>query len=91
MLLTSDVMQILLLENTRFHVGDEGNDHEFAKAMAEGVDAFVNDAFGVCHRDQTSVTAICEHVPKLYMGLLVKAELQALVAALDEPARCVLH
>lgn len=82
------LIQVLLLENTRFHAGDEGNDAEFARALAQGVDAFVNDAFGVCHRDQGSVTGICEHVPDSYMGLLVKAELEALMSALDNPARC---
>lgn len=79
--------QILLLENTRFHAGDEGNDDDFAKALAHGADAFVNDAFGVCHRNQGSVTGVCSHVPMSYMGLLIKAELESMVAALDNPKR----
>lgn len=81
------MLQILLLENTRFHAGDEGNDDDFAKALAHGADAFVNDAFGVCHRNQGSVTGVCSHVPKSYMGLLIKAELESMVAALDNPKR----
>lgn len=82
-------MQVLLLENTRFHKGDEGNDPEFAKALAHGADAFVNDAFGVCHRNQGSVSAVCCHVATSYMGLLVKAELESMVSALDNPKRWV--
>jgi phosphoglycerate kinase len=69
-------------------LGDEGNDDEFAKALAHGADVFVNDAFGVCHRNQGSVTGVLNHIPVSYMGLLVKAELESMVSALDEPKRC---
>jgi Phosphoglycerate kinase len=62
----------------------------FAKELAHGADAFVNDAFGVCHRNQGSVTGVCNHVATSYMGLLVKAELQSMVAALDDPKRSAL-
>ncbi|KAG1654833.1 hypothetical protein FOA52_006719 [Chlamydomonas sp. UWO 241] len=44
--------EVLLLENTRFHAGDTANDDVFARALASLADVYVNDAFGVCHRDQ---------------------------------------
>ncbi len=50
------LLQALLLENTRFHAGDAGNDPAFAAALAATCHVFVNDAFGVVHRDQGSVT-----------------------------------
>lgn len=84
-------MQVLLLENVRFHQGDEGNDDDFAQELAHGADAFVNDAFGVCHRQQASVTGVCKHVETSYMGLLVKAELESMVSALDDPKRFAPH
>eukprot|EP00892_Ulva_mutabilis_P010085 jgi/Ulvmu1/7449/UM036_0111.1 len=79
--------KVLLLENTRFHAGDEGNNDAHARALAHGADAFVLDAFGVCHRDQASVTGVCQHVPRLLIGLLVEAELRAMMHALKVPAR----
>lgn len=54
--------EALLLENTRFHAGDTGNSDEFAAALARLADVFVNDAFGVVHRDQGSVTGVVRHV-----------------------------
>lgn len=80
-------MQVLLLENTRFVAGDEGNSTAYAAALAHGADAFVLDAFGVCHRDQASVTGVCKYVPLRLMGLLVAAELRAMTTALSKPAR----
>ncbi len=50
------LVQVLLLENTRFHAGDAGNDPAFAATLAATCHVFVNDAFGVVHRDQGSVT-----------------------------------
>ncbi len=50
---------MILLENTRFHLGDTANSAEFAKSLAALCDVFVNDAFGVVHRDQGSVTVSC--------------------------------
>jgi phosphoglycerate kinase len=49
-------MQVLLLENTRFHDGDMDNDPQFSKSLGALGDIFVNDAFGVVHRAQGSVT-----------------------------------
>ena len=80
--------QVLLLENTRFSSGDEGNSVEYASALTHGADAFVLDAFGVCHRNQASVTGVCRRVPLRRMGLLVQAELKAMLQAVHTPARC---
>ncbi|PNH11052.1 Phosphoglycerate kinase [Tetrabaena socialis] len=79
--------QALLLENTRFHAGDTANDPAFAAALASLCDVFVNDAFGVVHRDQASVTGITAFVPECYPGPLVRLELTQLADRLYEPAR----
>lgn len=55
---------VLLLENTRFHKGDVKNDVEFARQLARLADIFVNDAFGVCHRAQASVTVSARRPPR---------------------------
>jgi len=72
---------IVLLENLRFHSGEEKNDPAFAKALAELGDAYVNDAFSCSHRAHASVTGIPEHLPA-YAGRLMQAELEALQSAL---------
>lgn len=81
-------LQVLLLENTRFDAGDEGNSPAYAAALTHGADAFVLDAFGVCHRDQASVTGVARRVPQRLMGLLVESELRAMMQALSDPGRC---
>jgi phosphoglycerate kinase len=80
---------VLLLENTRLHPGEESNDVVLAKQLASYGDVFVNDAFGVCHRDQASVTGIARHMRRCYPGLLVRKEVQYLTSKLGRPARCV--
>lgn len=77
---------LLLLENVRFHEGEEKNDTAFAQALAENFDAFVNDAFSVCHRDQASVTGVAKLVPS-YAGWWLQKELENLNKALHEPER----
>ncbi len=77
---------VLLLENVRFHAGDEANDPEFARDLAALGDVYVNDAFAVSHRAHASVVGIAQHLPA-YAGLLMLAELSALHRALDEPRR----
>jgi phosphoglycerate kinase len=52
--------KVLLLENVRFHKGETKNDDAFAKQLASLADIYVDDAFGVVHRDQASVTASAE-------------------------------
>jgi phosphoglycerate kinase len=70
--------QVALLENLRFHPGEEANDEGFARALAKTADVYVNDAFGAAHRPHASVSAL----PKLFtergVGLLMQAEIDAL-------------
>ena len=80
--------EILLLENTRYHAGDEKNDATFAKALAANGDVFVNDAFSAAHRAHASTVGIAEFLPAV-AGLGMAAELTALDKALSSPERPV--
>ena len=77
---------VLLLENVRFHRGDEENDPEFAKQLAALGDIYVNDAFAASHRAHASVVGVANLLPA-YAGDLMLSELEALHRALDEPRR----
>jgi 3-phosphoglycerate kinase len=77
---------ILLLENVRFHPGEEKNDPELAKAFAELADLYVNDAFGAAHRAHASTEGIARHLPAV-SGLLMEKELEVLGKALNNPDR----
>ena len=77
---------ILLLENVRFHPGEEKNDEELAKAFAALADVFVNDAFGAAHRAHASTAGIASYLPAV-SGLLLEKELDVLGKALSEPER----
>jgi phosphoglycerate kinase len=79
---------ILCLENTRFHPGEENNDIDFAKRLARLGDIFVDDAFSVAHRAHASVEAIAHLLPA-YAGRAMAEELEALNMALHAPARPV--
>ena len=79
---------VLLLENTRFHPGEEGNDEMLAAGMAALGDIYVNDAFSAAHRAHASTAAIAALLPGC-AGRLMEAELRALDAALGNPARPV--
>jgi phosphoglycerate kinase len=79
---------ILVLENTRYHDGEEKNDPEFAAALARLADVFVNDAFSAAHRAHASTEGVAHLLPS-YAGRLMQAELEALDAALGNPARPV--
>ena len=79
---------VALLENTRYHAGEEKNDPELAAAMAALGDIFVNDAFSAAHRAHASTTGIAHLLPAC-AGRLMEAELRALDAALGQPARPV--
>ncbi|WP_449255617.1 phosphoglycerate kinase [Bosea sp. (in: a-proteobacteria)] len=81
--------EILLLENTRFHAGDEKNDAGFVKALAANGDLYVNDAFSAAHRAHASTEGLA-HVLPAYAGRTMQAELEALSAGLDNPARPVM-
>ncbi len=79
---------VVLLENTRFHAGEEKNDPELAKAMAALGDVFVNDAFSAAHRAHASTAGLAHLLPAA-AGRLMEAELRALEAALGNPLRPV--
>lgn len=77
---------VLVLENVRFHKGEEKNDPELAKQFAELADLFVNDAFGAAHRAHASTEGIAHHLPAV-SGLLMEKELDVLGRALSTPER----
>ncbi len=77
---------VVLLENVRFHPGEEKNDPELSKGMASFADVFVNDAFGTAHRAHASTAGIAGYIPA-YAGLLMEKEVDALGRLLEEPSR----
>ncbi|HYL48105.1 MAG TPA: phosphoglycerate kinase [Stellaceae bacterium] len=79
---------IALLENLRFHKGEEKNDPAFAKALAALADVYVDDAFSAAHRAHASTEAVAHLLPA-FAGRLMQAELIALDKALENPARPV--
>ncbi|MCO5161874.1 MAG: phosphoglycerate kinase [Mesorhizobium sp.] len=79
---------ILLLENTRFHKGEEKNDPDFAKALAANGDLYVNDAFSAAHRAHASTEGIARLLPA-YAGRTMEEELSALEKGLGKPVRPV--
>ena len=79
---------ILLLENTRFHKGEEKNTPEFVAELAKNGDIFVNDAFSAAHRAHSSTEGLAQHLPA-YAGRTMQAELVALEKGLGKPARPV--
>ncbi len=78
--------QIAVLENLRFHAGEEKNDAEFAKQLAALGDVFVNDAFSAAHRAHASTDALARLLPA-YAGPLLMEEITALRSVLDKPQR----
>lgn len=80
--------EVLLLENTRFHAGEEKNDPDFAQSLAHLGDAYVNDAFSAAHRAHASTEALARLLPAC-AGRLMAEELSALDKALGNPERPV--
>ncbi len=82
---------VLVLENVRFHKGEKKGDPAFAADMAGLADAYVNDAFGTCHRDEASMVAVPSQFPEAHRGLgfLVEKELRILEDLLGDPKRPV--
>ena len=78
---------VALLENVRFQPGEEANDAEFAKALAELGDFYVNDAFGAAHRAHASTVGVTKFLSKSAMGLLMEKELKHLRDGLQDPAK----
>lgn len=83
--------EVLLLENTRFHPGETKNDPELCAELAEGVDLYVNDAFGAAHRAHATTTGLAEAVRarggQAVAGFLMEKELRYLGQALNQPDR----
>lgn len=78
--------EVLLLENTRFHAGEEANDPHFAHGLAALADVYVNDAFSAAHRAHASTEAVARLLPNA-AGRQMEAELRALQKALSHPER----
>jgi len=76
---------VLLLENLRFHLGEQENGDSFAKELASMCDVYVNDAFAVAHRENASVVAITRYAPVCASGFLLKSELNYFTQALEDP------
>jgi phosphoglycerate kinase len=78
---------VVLLENVRFNKGEKKGDPEFARQMAALAEAYVNDAFGTCHRDEASMVAVPEQFPpdRRAIGFLVEKELRILETLLSDP------
>ena len=75
---------VVLLENTRFHPEEKGNDPEFARQLAALADLYVNDAFGSAHRAHASTEGVAHYLPAV-AGLLMEKELEFLGRAVENP------
>lgn len=78
--------EVLVLENTRFHPGEKGNDPEFSKKLASLADVFVNDAFGTSHRAHASNVGVSKLLPTV-AGFLIEKEIRYLGNVIDQPER----
>jgi phosphoglycerate kinase len=76
--------EVLILENVRFYSGEEKNDDEFSRKLAAGFDVFINDAFSVSHRDQSSVTGVTKFLPS-YAGFWLQKEIKNLDKIKESP------
>lgn len=81
--------EVILLENLRFHAGEEGNDPEFAKELASLADIYVNDAFSTCHRKHASMVGIPEILDS-YAGINLEYELDNLTNLVSNPEKPVM-
>jgi phosphoglycerate kinase len=80
--------EVLMLENLRFHKGEEKGDEEFAKQLAENGDCWVNDAFGTAHRAHASTAVIAQFFPNDKMfGYLIESEVESLDKVVKNPQR----
>ena len=76
--------EVLLLENLRFHAEEEAGDADFAKALANLGDVYVNDAFGTSHRAHASISGIAKYLPAV-AGFLLEKEINTLGGLLEKP------
>ncbi len=79
-----DPGELVLLENTRFHPGEEANDREFARRLAAPFDVFVNDAFGTADRAHASTEGVAHHLPAV-AGLLMLSEIKIIRGLRENP------
>mgnify|MGYP003108577306 CR=1 FL=1 len=79
--------QVLLLENLRYHEGEEKNDPEFTKQLAANAEAYVNDAFGTAHRAHASTAGVCDFLTPKVAGYLIEKELAYLGEKTGNPER----
>jgi len=79
--------EVLLLENLRYHAGEEANDEAFARSLAALADVYVDDAFAAAHRAHASIEAITRFLKPAAAGLLMARELAALARIFDRPER----
>jgi phosphoglycerate kinase len=77
---------VMLLENLRYHPGEENNDEEFARSLAKLADFYVNDAFGAAHRAHASIVGMTKFLPSA-AGFLLKREIEYLKGAIDNPVK----
>lgn len=77
---------VVLMENLRFHNGEEENSDEFAKKLADGFDIYVNDAFAVSHRAAASLVAVTNYLPS-YAGFLLVNEIENISRVMENPKR----
>ena len=77
--------KVLLLQNVRYYIEENNNDEAFARKLAEGIEVYINDAFGNCHRPHASMIGVPRFVPARGIGFLVEKELKALHEIADNP------
>lgn len=77
---------VVLMENLRFYIGEENNDDDFAKKLADGFDIYVNDAFAVSHRESASIVGITKYLPSFAGELLLK-EIDNITKFMETPKR----
>jgi phosphoglycerate kinase len=82
--------QVLLLENLRYHKAEEKNEPEFARELADGIDVYVNDAFGTAHRAHASTEGVTKYIKESVAGYLIEKELTYLGDAVNSPKRPLL-
>ena len=80
---------VVLLENVRFYAGEEENDPEFSRMLANGFDLYVNDAFAVSHRAHASTVGVTAYLPS-YAGMLLNSEIDNLTRVMENPKHPVL-
>ncbi|KKU15023.1 MAG: Phosphoglycerate kinase [Microgenomates group bacterium GW2011_GWC2_45_8] len=76
--------RVMMLENLRLNAGEDKNDSEFAKQLAQYGDVYVNEAFGECHRESASIVGITKYLPS-YAGLWLREEVETILKVRENP------